>query len=92
MSEIFLPKVKDCSVFREIALNTVNQLELLREAISNADDANANITVLCYFSLKRGAGCASNGDQQPRTPVDSTRAARPLSNKWQLYGVEWNYW
>ena len=42
MSEIFLPKVKDCSVFREIALNTVKQLELLREAISNADDANAN--------------------------------------------------
>ena len=48
--------------------------------------------VLCYFPLKRGAGCASDGDQQPGTPVDSTLAARPLSNKWQLYGVEWNYW
>ena len=43
------------------------------------------------FSPKKGAGCASDGDQQPRTPVDSTLAARPLSNKWQLYGVEWNY-
>ena len=49
-------------------------------------------SVLCYFSPKRGVGCASGGDQQPRTPVDSTLAARPLSNKWQLYGVEWNYW
>lgn len=38
----FLPEVKDSSVFREIALNTVNQLEILREAISNADDANAD--------------------------------------------------
>ena len=48
MSGIFLPEVKDCSVFKEIALNTVNQLEILREAISNSDDANAdkiNITI-----------------------------------------------
>lgn len=42
MSGIFLPEVKDCSVFKEIALNTVNQLEILREAISNSDDANAD--------------------------------------------------
>ncbi|SCH73743.1 Histidine kinase-%2C DNA gyrase B-%2C and HSP90-like ATPase [uncultured Clostridium sp.] len=42
MSGIFLPKVKDCSVFKEIALNTVNQLEILREALSNSDDANAD--------------------------------------------------
>ena len=52
----------------------------------------AGMERLCYFPLKRGAGCASNGDQQPRTPVDSTLAARPLSNERQLYGVEWNYW
>lgn len=42
MSGIFLPEVKDCSVFKEIASNTVNQLEILREAISNSDDANAD--------------------------------------------------
>ena len=42
MNGIFLPEVKDCSVFKEIALNTVNQLEILREAISNSDDANAD--------------------------------------------------
>ncbi|WP_226891958.1 ATP-binding protein [Paraclostridium bifermentans] len=42
MERKFLPKIKDCSVFKEVALNTVNQLEVLREAISNADDANAD--------------------------------------------------
>lgn len=42
MSGKFTPEVKDCSVFKEIALNTVKPLEILREAISNADDANAN--------------------------------------------------
>lgn len=41
MTGKFSPKIKDSSVFREIALNTVNQLEILREAISNSDDANA---------------------------------------------------
>ena len=42
MTGKYTPEVKDCSVFKEIALNTVNPLEILREAISNADDANAN--------------------------------------------------
>ncbi len=42
MTGKYTPEVKDCSVFKEIALNTVKPLEILREAISNADDANAN--------------------------------------------------
>ena len=42
MSGKYTPRVKDCSIFKEIALNTVKPLEVLREAISNADDANAN--------------------------------------------------
>ena len=50
MSGIFLPEVKDCSVFKEIALNTVNQLEILREAISNSDDANAD---KIYITIER---------------------------------------
>ena len=50
MSGIFLPEVKDCSVFKEIALNTVNQLEILREAISNSDDANAD---KIYVTIER---------------------------------------
>lgn len=50
MSTIFSPEVKDCSVFKEIALNTVNQLEILREAISNADDANAD---KIYITIER---------------------------------------
>ncbi|MGL4914330.1 MAG: ATP-binding protein [Romboutsia sp.] len=50
MSGIFSPQIKDCSVFKEIALNTVNQLEILREAISNCDDANAN---KIYITIER---------------------------------------
>lgn len=46
MEDKFLPKVKDCSVFKEVALNTINQLEVLREAISNADDANADEVIV----------------------------------------------
>lgn len=42
MTGKYTPKVKDSSIFKEIALNTVKPLEVLREAISNADDANAN--------------------------------------------------
>lgn len=42
MIEKFIPEVKDCSIFKETALNTVNPLELLREAVSNCDDANSN--------------------------------------------------
>lgn len=37
-----MPEVKDCSIFKQTALNTVSPLEILREAISNCDDANAN--------------------------------------------------
>lgn len=50
MNEIFSPEVKDCSVFKEIALNIVNPLEILREAISNSDDANAS---LIYITIER---------------------------------------
>lgn len=50
MSEKFLPQVKDSAVFKEIALNTVNQLEILREAISNSDDANAD---RIYITIER---------------------------------------
>lgn len=50
MKQSFQPKVKDCSVFKEIALNTVNQLEILREAISNSDDANSD---KIYITIER---------------------------------------
>ncbi|WP_455542544.1 ATP-binding protein [Intestinibacter sp.] len=50
MNEIFSPEVKNCSVFKEIALNIVNPLEILREGISNADDANA---YLIYITVER---------------------------------------
>lgn len=42
MSGKYIPVVKDCSIFKEVALNTVKPLEILREAISNSDDANAS--------------------------------------------------
>lgn len=65
MEEKFLPKVKDCSVFKEVALNTVNQLEILREAISNADDANADeisITIERDFKGEFILTIEDNGD------------------------------
>lgn len=37
----FIPKVKEVSIFKEIANNIVNPLEILREAISNSFDAEA---------------------------------------------------
>lgn len=43
---IFIPKVKEVSIFKEIAQNIVNPLEILREAISNSFDAEAlNISI-----------------------------------------------
>lgn len=39
--EVFTPKVKDVSLFKEIANNLVNPLEVIREAISNSHDAEA---------------------------------------------------
>lgn len=45
--QIFKPQVKDISLFKEIAQNIVNPLEILREAISNSHDAEAkNITII----------------------------------------------
>lgn len=47
--EKFKPQVKDISMFKEIAQNIVNPLEILREAISNSHDAEAkNISILVY--------------------------------------------
>ena len=50
MIGVYLPNIKDSSVFKEIASNTVNQLEIIREAISNSDDANSDTI---YISIER---------------------------------------
>ncbi len=47
--KVYKPQVKDISLFKEIAQNIVNPLELLREGISNAHDAEAkNISIIMY--------------------------------------------
>ncbi|KZL89409.1 ATP-binding protein [Clostridium magnum] len=47
--ERYKPLVKDVSIYKEIAQNIVNPLEILREAISNCHDAEAkNISILVY--------------------------------------------
>ncbi|ALB46969.1 ATP-binding protein [Clostridium beijerinckii] len=38
---VFIPKVKEVSIFKEIAHNIINPLEIIREAISNSFDAEA---------------------------------------------------
>ena len=47
--EVYKPQVKDISLFKEIAQNIVNPLEILREALSNSNDAGAkNISIIVY--------------------------------------------
>lgn len=65
MNEIFSPRVKNCSIFKEIALNIVNPLEILREAISNSDDANAYLIYITIYRDSDGEFIISiedNGD------------------------------
>lgn len=46
---LYTPKVKETSIFKEIAQNIVNPLEIIREGISNACDADAkNISIITY--------------------------------------------
>lgn len=42
MTGKYTPQVSDFSIFKEIASNISNPLEIIREGISNSDDANAN--------------------------------------------------
>ncbi|MBC2579025.1 ATP-binding protein [Clostridium sp. DJ247] len=50
--QVYKPEVKDTSLFREIAKNIVNPLEVLREAVSNSHDAEAKtITVVTYRNM-----------------------------------------
>lgn len=49
----FSPKVKDVSLFKEIASNVVNPLETVREALSNSHDAEAKqITIITSRNLE----------------------------------------
>lgn len=51
MNNIYLytPQVKETSIFKEIAQNIVNPLEIIREGISNSCDADAkNISIIIY--------------------------------------------
>lgn len=45
--QIFIPKVKEAAVFKEIAINIINPLEIIREGLSNSYDADSrNISVI----------------------------------------------
>lgn len=60
--DIRIPSVKDISLYKEIAKNLVNPLEVHREAISNAIDAEAkNITIEIYRN-NEGLFCISFTD------------------------------
>lgn len=50
--KIYQPQVKDISLFKEIAQNIINPLEILREGISNAHDAQAKIiSIIVYRNI-----------------------------------------
>lgn len=65
MSGKYIPAVSDFSIFREVASNISNPLEIIREAISNSDDANANKINICIDRNSNGQLTISiedNGD------------------------------
>jgi hypothetical protein len=46
---LYTPQIKETSIFKEIAQNIVNPLEIVREGVSNACDADAkNISIITY--------------------------------------------
>lgn len=47
MTGKYTPAVSDFSIFKEVSSNISNPLEIIREAISNTDDANANKINIC---------------------------------------------
>ncbi|WP_026882025.1 ATP-binding protein [Clostridium akagii] len=47
--EIYKPQVKAISLYKEIAQNIVNPLELLREGISNSHDAEAKVISIIIY-------------------------------------------
>ena len=52
--ETYKPQVKDIALFKEMAQNTVNPLEVIREAISNAHDADAKMISIILDRNKVG--------------------------------------
>ncbi len=48
----FKPQVKDVSIFKEIAQNIINPLEIIREAISNSHDAQAKVISIIIYRNK----------------------------------------
>lgn len=52
--ERYKPLVKDVSIYKEIAQNIVNPLEILREAISNSHDAEAKIISILVYRNESG--------------------------------------
>ena len=60
--EIRSPYVKDISLYKEIAKNIVNPLEIPREAISNSIDAEAKTITIDIFRNEKGVFCISFSD------------------------------
>jgi len=50
------PAIDQSSIFRQIASNVVNPLEIIREAISNSHDANAKIIHIKLYPNGNGVG------------------------------------
>lgn len=60
--EIRSPYVKDIVLYKEIAKNIVNPLEVSREAISNSIDAEAKTITINIFRNEEGVFCISFSD------------------------------
>lgn len=67
----YIPEVKDISLYREIAKNIINPLEIIREAISNSVDAcSTNITIDVYRNIS-GLFCIKFTDNGVGMDIDN---------------------
>ena len=53
----YIPVVKDISLYKEIAKNIINPLEVIREAISNSVDASATHIIIDIYRNENGLFC-----------------------------------
>lgn len=62
MNKIFLPRINEVAIMKEIALNIINPLELVREGFSNSSDADAKEIIIRVYRDDNGQFCISIKD------------------------------
>ncbi|MGL4873041.1 MAG: ATP-binding protein [Clostridium sp.] len=74
MSEEILPRINEAAIMKEIALNIINPLELIREGLSNSADAEAKDIIIRIYRDSEGVFCISikdNGNGMDKDSIHS---------------------